>query len=468
MFKVKTSILYITGYLLRLLLPMIPYPIILHKFDINQINFYLLLLLVSSISMSIQSGFMSSFSRYLSYTYSGNSISQISSISSTFRIQGTKINLKDFAGVFRVSRTVYLYLTFIYILMLILLSIIFLQKPIYKLNDQFEGYISVCILIFTSGINLYFNLFSIYLTSIQRVNTIQVQNIISGIITFFLLIISISYITKVYHLIILIQSGSLILSGLIFYKAFYARNKLLKSIWNVKFDKKYFKLIWNESKKSALSTIFAGVTSNISGLIVNSFFSPIISTSFLLTKKVYDILGELSMTPFNSFIPDFSILRSSGDIISFNKKVKYYLRLSYLFLISSSICFIYLNPFIIKIFNWKISFLNTFQLWLFLLYLLISRWSGVMLFVSNISNKVVEHKNIITNLLFMLIGFYFFYNRISVDILLYILILGQLFSSSYIITETYKLINSTFWDFEKKTSIPIFIFILIIILMYKL
>ena len=159
MFKVKTSILYITGYLLRLLLPMIPYPIILHKFDINQINFYLLLLLVSSISMSIQSGFMSSFSRYLSYTYSGNSISQISSISSTFRIQGTKINLKDFAGVFRVSRTVYLYLTFIYILILILLSIIFLQKPIYKLNDQFEGYISVCILIFTSGINLYFNLF---------------------------------------------------------------------------------------------------------------------------------------------------------------------------------------------------------------------------------------------------------------------------------------------------------------------
>ena len=468
MFKVKTSLFYIFGYLMRLLLPLIPYPIILHKFDINQINFYLLLLLVSSISMSVQSGFMSSFSRYLSYTYSGNSITQIKNISSTFRKQDTKINLKVFAGVFRVSRFVYLYLTILYVLLLILLSIIFLHKPISKLNDQLEGYLSISILIITSGINLYFNIFSIYLTSIQRVQTLQIQNIISGVVTFILLITSISYVTKVYHLIILIQLGGLILSGLIFYKAFYAKNKMLKLIWNVEFDKKFFNVIWNESKKSSLSTIFAGITSNISGLIVNSFFSPIISTSFLLSKKVYDIIGELSMAPFNSYIPDFSVLRSSGDIIKFNHKVKYFLRLSYFFLIFSSISFIYLNPYIIRFFNWEISFLNTFQLWLFLLYMLISRWSGVMLFVSNISNKVIEHKNIITNLLFMVIGVYLFYNKISVDILLCILIFGQLFSSYYIINETYKLINTTFWDFEKKTSIPFFILIFIIILIYKI
>jgi hypothetical protein len=468
MFKINTSILFIAGYLLRLLLPLIPYPIILHKFNIYQINFYLLLFLISSISMSVQSGFMSSFSRYLAYTYSGNSISQISVISSTFRKQATKINLRDFAGVFSVSKTVYLYLTFLHVLLLVVLSIIFLQRPIAELSDQFEGYLSVCILILTSGINLYLNLFSIYLTAIQRVNTIQVQNIISGIITFTVLIVSINFITKLYHLIILIQLGSLLTSGLILYKAIFARNKLLKSLWNVQYESKYFKLIWGESKKSAISTLFAGITSNVSGLMVNSFFSPIVSISFLLTKKVFDIIGELAMTPFNSYIPDFSILRSSGDITSFNYKVKYYLSTSYFFLISASICFIYFNPIIIKLFNWKIAFLNTYELWLFLFYLLISRWSGVMLFVSNISNKVIEHKNIFTNLVFLIFGIYLFYNQISVEVLLYLLILGQLFSSTYIVAETYSMINTNFWDFEKKTTIPIFFIILIIILLYKI
>lgn len=432
----------------------------------TQINVYLLITVLSSIGQGVQNGFRSSFVRFLSYSVKGLKIHDFNRFNkNNFKSYNNEDKSRETTSyLFIVFLKIYSVLSILYFFLTVILGYLFLYSQINNLEDVLDGKLSFVLFIFLSTTSLYFNIYSIYLSSINKVDSVEKTRFLFNIIIIIIYVIFYEFLDKLLYLIILNQIGLLLSNLVLRYKVYNIENLRFKLNFSLPFRMKYFKIIWSNSFKNGIGSLIANISGNIIGLITPQLFSTGLSNAYLLTKKAIDTISEISFIPFNAYSPNLSYMRVKLKLNNFIKNIIKIEILTYCLLFLGVVFFLQTKDFLIFLIgNPELEFLNDNLLFLLIIFSFQSRWSSIKLFISNICNYVIEHYSIALNFVVLFSLIILFWEKASIYNLLFFLMISHLISSIFIFKLFYsKNFNISFVEYEKKQLILVLIFLLLI------
>jgi len=440
---------------------LIAIPIVITKLSIEAVNVWFLFATIVSITQGIVLGFSSTFTRFIAYTYAGVSLNEISNLKEKNELSHGSTNLIELEKILNVIKPLYFILSLIFLLLISLVGYLFLSKPISMMDNSAEGWNSWFIVLFSSAIILYLNFYQVFLDGINKVAL--VQRIIGIVNTFgiFLILAVLFFIPSLFSITLVYQFISIITVSIVAY--FSMQNmKLLNLRINIKkFDKKIFLLIWDTAKKSVYTTILASGVKHISSLIVAQLFTATQSASFQFVKRIFDVIERFTATTFQSKVPRLSQLRGQGDLISFSKILRKTQYITYsVFFLGYSI-FLFFGDTLTQMIGANIEINNQLIIW-FGLSVLITRWAGINLLISNQANNVIEHLAISVSSLIYFIFIFIFIDTLNIYVFPIAQIIAMLVISPFLIKYVYPTFNTNFFKYEVKMIVPISIITLII------
>lgn len=440
---------------------LIAIPFVITKLSIEEVNVWFLFATIVSLTQGVVLGFSATFSRFISYVYAGISLKEVDTLKSKHHLSHSEMNVLELEQILNVVKPLYLILSLFFFLLLTLMGYLFLSKPISLMQNTAEGWFSWFTVLFTSGIVLYLNFYQLFLEGINKVALVQR---VIGIVNFFgifLILIVLIFVPSLISITIIYQFISLIVSITIAYFSVKNMKDLALNINLYSFDKKVFLLIWQTAKKSLYTTILASIVKHISSLIVAQLLPPSQSASFQFVKRIFDVIERFTSTTFQAKIPTLSRLRGRGDISTFSKilfKTQY---ITYVVFLAGYSMFLLFGDLIVDLIDSKVQ-LNNSLIIAFGFSVLITRWTGMNLAVSNQANNVVEHLAITVSSILYFLLIYIFIDDVSLYIFPVAQTFAMLFISPFVISQVYKTFNTKFFVYESKILLPIFIITLII------
>ena len=435
---------------------LIAIPFVITKLSIEEVNVWFLFATIVSLTQGVVLGFSATFSRFISYVYAGVSLNEVTTLKEKNHISHSEINILELEQILNVVKPLYFILSIVFFFLLSFMGYFFLSKPISMMQNSTEGWYAWFTVLFTSGIVLYLNFYQVFLDGINKVALVQR---IIGIINFFgifIILLVLIFIPSLFSITIIYQFILLVVSITIAYFSKKNMNELALNINIYSFDKNIFFLIWKTARKSLYTTILASIVKHISSLIVAQLLPPAQSASFQFVKRIFDVIERFTATTFQSKIPMLSRLRGRGDIRSFSKTLAKTQYITYsVFLVGYSI-FLLFGDLIVNLIDSTIQ-LNNILIIAFGFSILITRWTGMNLAVSNQANNVVEHLAISVSSVIYFLLIYIFIDDISV----YIFPIAQIFAmfliSPFVVKQVYQTFNSDFLIYESKILLPVFI-----------
>jgi O-antigen/teichoic acid export membrane protein len=452
----------------QLLSSIIVIPIVLTKLNIEEINVWFLLTSISAFGHSLVYGFSSTFSRFFTYVLAGVDIKDFSQISSTNNKVKTEINWQDINTLFIHLKVIFLGLSFFFLVVVGFIGYYFMKGPILALSSGSDGWLIFFTVLFFSSINLYLNSNNVFLQGMKKVHITQkvmgLCNLFGLIPILFVLYFypSLVNIVIVYQLVFFSSSFSVYLIGQRFYKNCKVNKK------KPKLDKKVISIVWDSAWKNGFTSIVSGVMKHLSSLLIAQWFLPSVSASFLLTKKLFDVLEKFTVLSFTARLPNISFLKAQKNSGNLNLILKQTIRLCFGVFIIGYILMIVFGEGILLLFNSNISMGGPFLLVLFSFSTFLSRWSGIMLSVSNQSNKIIEHKNALIVFFFFFSGLMLTHNFLGLLAFPLSQIISLLVAFPLIIKNVYEPLGTNFSKFEKTLLFPGLTILAIINLIYFL
>lgn len=452
-----------------LLLSLIAIPIVITKLNVNEINLWFLFASITAIGNGVQFGFNTTFTRFIVYVNSGLRIKNFKNL--RFKKETNYdviVDEVEFSKVYYLMKKIYIYLSYVYLFVLFIIAYFTLPKPISALSNPIQGWIAASIVGFSSTLTLSFGYYQNFMLGINKVALVQRitglvmlvgLSLILGVLLFYPNFISI---ILVYHFVYI---------SVLFVIIYYAKKEIRKrSIikHSNSFDKELFSVVWESAWKSGITTITSSVVKNISAILVNHYFTPTVSASFLFTKRIFDIIERFTMTTFNSRLPVIAKIRGQGNLnklIPFLRQTQW---ISYGVFILGYVILLIGGENILTLIDSNVTLGSFSLIILFSISKFISRWSGMTLSISNQSNHVVEHINaIITSVVYFSVIFLGI-KYIGLEVFPLALLVSMLVVKPVIIKLVYNTINTTYWKYEKKVFIPAFGLLLLINILYFL
>ena len=134
---------------------------------------------------------------------------------------------------------------------------------------------------------------------------------------------TLSNIVIVYQLVLFSSSFFVFLKA----KHFYKTSKANKTY--SKFDKKIISVVWDSAWKNGFTSVVSGGMKHLSSLLIAQWFLPAVSASFLLTKKLFDILEKFTVLSFTARLPNVSFLKAQKKLEQLNLILKQTIRLCF-------------------------------------------------------------------------------------------------------------------------------------------
>lgn len=437
-------------------------PLILTVFSDEETNLWFIFLTIVSLSELIVFGFNVTFSRFVSYTISGIPSKNFNKIKDNNQEDST-INVNEqLSEIFTINIFLFVILSFIYLIFIITIGYFSLSKPISLLEQNLTVWNAWYILIFGNFFRIITYVFPIFLQGMNKMtiyfNILSFQKIIYIVLAFIVLYFTPSLINMSIVMSIGILSASLLF---IFY--FY---KLFNNIRITKFNKNLFFIIWDSAWKSGITKIFAPIIQHFSGLLFAQVSSASSSSSYLLTLRIFNLLQQFSDITFDTYVPKIAMLRSKNKFNDLSKLISKVCTLSYTIFSSGYIFLILFGSFLLSLIESNTSLAPPLILILFSIAYLLSRLGAYQLNLANQSNFVIEHKSIlIYSILYF--GFIIIYlKKLEMWVFPFAIIIAQLGTYFYTFRISYKLYNTTFFEAEKKSFIPVFLILIFFNLYY--
>ncbi|MFC0181196.1 hypothetical protein ACFFJX_00850 [Pseudarcicella hirudinis] len=241
-------------------------------------------------------------------------------------------------------------------------------------------------------------------------------------------------------------------------------NKLYQKVSvNVPFNKEMFNKIWSPAWRSGLSGFMSVGLTNLTGVVYAQFGNTSSIASYLLALRIINQIRDISMAPFYSKLPVLAMLRVKNDTETLIKVIKRGMFLSHMIFVTGFLAVGISSDYLLGLIHSDVQFVSK-DLWLLIgIAFFIHRFGGMHIQVYLSTNHVISHIAdgvsggiyIITSLLLSsYVGVY----AIPIG-----MIAGYLgFYAWYSALFSYKSLGGiSFWQFEKKVSIP-FIMILAI------
>ena len=436
--------------------------------NVEEINVWFLLASISAFGHTLVYGFSSTFSRFFTYVYAGVSIKDFKHITFTNQEVKQEVNWSEINSLLFHMKVIFFVLSLFYLVIFGAIGYILMKVPIQALSNTYEGWLSFFTVLFFSSINLYLNSYSVFLQGMKKVHLTQrvmgLCNLVGLIPILWVLYLypTLSNIVIVYQLVLFSSSF------FVFFKAkrFYKTSKANKTY--SKFDKKIISVVWDSAWKNGFTSVVSGGMKHLSSLLIAQWFLPAVSASFLLTKKFFDILEKFTVLSFSARLPNVSFLKAQKKLDQLNLILKQTIRLCFGVFILGYTTMIVFGERILVLFESNVSMGGMLLIILFSFSTFFSRWSGIMLSVSNQSNKIIEHKNAFVVFLVFFTVLVLSKDKLGLLAFPFAHIIALLVTSPMILRNVYKPLETNVFKFEKNVVFPYFTLLLIINIIYYL
>jgi len=440
---------------------LIAIPVVITKLSIEAVNVWFLFATIVSLTQGIVLGFSSTFSRFISYVYAGVSLNEVHTLKDKKELIHGDINLLELEKILNVIKPLYLILSILFVFLLSIMGYYFLDKPISMMENSSEGWSAWYIVLISSGIILYLNFYQVFLDGINKIALVQRIISIVNLFGLFVILLVLIFIPSLFSITLIYQLISMITFLTIAYFSSKNIKNLNLNIHILSFDKDIFLLIWATAKKSLYTTILANIVKHISSIIVAQLLSPAQSASFQFTKRIFDVIERFTITTFQAKLPVFARLRGRGDISSFTQLLLKTQYITYFIFLLGYMSFLFFGNYIVNFIGSKVELYNELIV-LFGFSVLITRWVGMNLAVSNQANSVIEHFVITLSSIIYFVLIYLFIDTLDFYIFPIAQLIAMLLISPIIIKKVYPTYNTNFFSYEYKIFIPLILIMIII------
>lgn len=442
---------------------LIAIPIVITKLSVEEVNVWFLLFTITSLGQGVLFGFNGTFVRFIAYSYAGVSIAEFRTIKNKKqRSFSQNITLTEFNQIFNLMRLVYLFLSVVFLIVLILVGYFGLTKPINALSVPSDGWYAWYMVLFSATVTLSLGYFRVFLEGIGKVALVQrILGIVNLVGLCFILCVLILWpslvsIVAVYQAVILTSSIAIFILAVSHLKSL----SVTRSVKSFDFD--LFKLVWESAWKSGVTTVIASSVKHISAILVAQWFSPVQSASYQFTKRLFDVIENFTMTTFQARIPQIAKYRSRGDMIALIPFLKQTHSIAYIVFLVGYFVLLFGGSDVLTIIGSKVDLASIELIMLFSLATFLSRWGGMSLSVSSQSNHVVEHisASIVAVVFFPVV--FFFYDSMGVIVFPFAHILAMLATVPVIARQVYPTIQTGFFRYEKTVMFPALIVLVLV------
>jgi hypothetical protein len=426
-------------------------PLLLNKIELKDISFWYLFNSLIWITNLTDAGFGTSIARFMGYTLKEDLSNDEENIKTT-RSEIWK------SALFVYKRIIFL----IFIGLLTVGSSIF-YIPINSSSNTFFGWITWIIAILLIPVITFNNLLISILTGLNKVITLRLWESVfnMGNILFSLIILLFS--PNIYLMIINLLSWQIFST---------IRNYILFKRQNIDSTRKVNDIIKKDiiqaGVKTSIGTLLSAGIFQFIGFFYSWYFNIEQLASYLFAMNLIWNIRNFAQAPFYDKLPIMYSLMAQKKIIELRELAKKYMLLTYVSYSFIFLCITFLQKYFLSIINSKTEFVSI-SLWILLGFgFLLERYGAMHLQVYTTTNHVISHKaNSVTGII-LIILMIFSINTLKLYTFPICFIISYLaFYVWYSVKKSYKLLQTTFWEYEKKLFIP-FIFIFFILIVTKI
>lgn len=280
----------------RLVFALIFFPLALYSLDITELNLWLLMMSVLSFGQSLVYGPAITIVRYLSYTESGIDYSMFNSIDKVIPQAKYEVNIPQRASLIRVAKGIFGILSLCFLGVWLVSYIVFFSDivEVKGSNSLNLSLLAACLL---STASLYFQSYQSILEGTGDIVIVQKISAFSHVIGS---IVALLFNTTGHTLLSLVLIHQLIiLLNFLFMRCFLRfRNIYIWTKTSFSDDLYLYKLILGKAKLSSYTSVLSGAIKHFSALVLSSFFTGVVLSNFLLTKRLFEIIETFSSALF--------------------------------------------------------------------------------------------------------------------------------------------------------------------------
>lgn len=445
-------------------------PLVLTRYSEAEIALWLLIASSITLVNMADLGFSTTFIRFLSYARRGMEKEDMDvylSKDDSFEYNAKRYepNWKFISDIFSNMKFTYRWLTLVSLLFLSI-STLLMIKPINMLESPHRGWMAWAVVVVSASLYLQGSIYNSFLQGMNKVAMAMRVAAFFGLLTvlsnFTVLLLG----GDIFWLILSNQTGLLL--GILgsywlchqveegIFKTFTKKAKYVASI---------FKFAWSSAWKSGIGVFMSFGIQQIANLIIGQQDDSLEIASFLLASMFIRQIAQFSQAPFYSKIPTLAQLYVNKEFDSIIRLSKKGMFITYWLIFFGAIgLIIFVNP-ILNLIGSNVEFISP-KAWIFLLLgILIERYGAMHIQLYSISHKIIWHiANGVTGGLFILI-FFLLFDTYNYYAFIYALIGSNvLFYSWYSAKHSYKMLKTTFWEFDSKVFFIVLIVNIIVLL----
>lgn len=438
-------------------------PIVITKLSVEEVNVWFLIGTITAISQGLVNGFSITFMRFISYVYSGVELNEFKSIRLKLdELYNSSFNKKELKEVLQLMKFLYGTIALLFLITLFILGDFILRSPISAINgSQSEAWAAWYIVLVISSVNLYLSYFKVFLMGINKIALIQKASGLINLMGLFVILFILFFFPSLLYIVTVYQLIALLISIALFFLAIKKMNAFDIKLKGFRFSRSVFSLVWESAWKSTITTISANFIAHISGILVAQYFSPAQSASFLFTKRIFTIIERFTQTTFQARLPLIAKYRGRGEYKKLIPLLKQTQRIAFSVFLGFYVMLILFGNYVLAFFDTKVELGSTLLIIIFSFSILLRRWSGMNMGVSNQANYILDYITVpIGGAVFFAIIVLF--RSAGINIYPLAQVISIIAISPIIITRFYKVIKTNFIVYEKSVFLPALLLLCII------
>jgi len=455
----------LTGWIFngtKLLQTVIILPFILTQFTPEEINVWFLFFTIISISEIIVFGLNTTFVRFIAYTVSGIHFSSFDKIKDKVKCTVEFNRNHQLDEILKILFIFFTAIALFYGSVLYIGGHYVLEKPISFISSPSVVWDAWFILLLANPIRICLYPFSILLQGFNKMHLCYIISTFSSMIRIIAGVILMTLQPNLLYLVILF-SCVMIFNELGFIIAVLRIKSNIYRIFDVQINYEIIRHIWKKAWRSGLTKIFAPIVVHASGLIFAQISTPHMSSSYLLTQRLFNVVDSFASTSVNAKLPLIAKYRGLAKLEEVKRVIKQTTLISYASIVlGSSIIFLFGEQLLLYIKS-NTTMPSISVLVLFAFAILITRNGGIQNALTNQANEVYEHKALMFFLPIYFGILLIFYNELDMWVFPFALLFAGLITNIfYIYPRSYPLYNTSFWITERYVFLPMLLLMAII------
>jgi len=443
-------------------------PLILSKFNENELAVYFLFITIIATSNIIDFGFKSTFVRVFSFASAGlDSIDKIKATSK--KVTNKAVNWDLTERIFSAMKKIYLLISFVLLLILSTTGTLLVTKSIHLNEDVNSLWMAWIFVLVTSAIGFYGKIYVCYLEGFNKVALIRKVEGYFAFITVFSKLLVLYFYPTILALIIVEKTWLIINLARNFYLSKRINDNKISGFKSRGMDFSFLKKLFNLAWKNGVSGILSIGLTNFTGIIYAQIGGTASVNSYLLSLRVLTLLRDFSKAPFYSKIPLLAKLRAENNLQDLIKVSKKNMTLSNGTFLLGAIVIGAVSNKILAMIGSNAQFVS-YDLWILLsIAFFVHRYGAMHLQLYLTTNHIISHiVDSISGLIFVIVSLLLFQ-----ELQLYAFPIAMLVS--YLGCHTWvsvkyslRSLSQKFWGFEKINIIILLFAVLVQFLVYLL